>query len=109
MATAREQLKRYPARCTGSIHFHELDLSAIESASRSANDFKKKIDEADPAFRRLDIIIGNAAIAFSPLSTLSPDGYERTFAVNCLGHFVFITSLLGVCFGSLNSLIPAQY
>jgi NAD(P)-dependent dehydrogenase (short-subunit alcohol dehydrogenase family) len=96
VAEAQEQLKRFAGPSTGSVHFHELDLSSIETAKRSADDFKKKTDEAGKTIARLDIVIGNAGIAFPPLNTLSPDGYERTFAVNCLGHFVFITSLLGL-------------
>ena len=43
----------------------------------------------------MDIIVGNAGVAFTPLDVLSPDGYERTWAVNCLGHFVFIKTLMG--------------
>lgn len=68
-------------------------MSEIKSAKRSAEKLKEVIGEADG--RRLDIVIGNAGIAFAPLNKLSSDGYERAFAVNCLGHFVFIMSLLG--------------
>lgn len=92
VAFAQEEIKRNSAQAKGSIHFHPLDLSSIETAKRSANEFKNKTGEAG---KRLDIIIGNAGIAFPPLNQLSQDGYERTFAVNCLGHFVFIMELLG--------------
>lgn len=82
------------------MHFHKLDLSSIESSRSSAHSLKKKISQisADGDLGRLDIVVCNAAIAFSPQSILSPDGYERTFAVNCLGHFVFVTSLMGMRF-----------
>ena len=86
---AQEEIKRNSAQGSGSVHFHPLDLSSIETARQSAVEFKNK------ALGRLDIIIGNAGIAFPPLNQLSQDGYERTFAVNCLGHFVFIMELLG--------------
>jgi NAD(P)-dependent dehydrogenase (short-subunit alcohol dehydrogenase family) len=84
-------------------------LSSIASARRSAEDFKKRANAEGKSGGRLDIIIGNAAIAFPPLSTLSPDGYERTFAVNCLGHYVFITSLLGACFMPIYISIPYRF
>ena len=59
------------------------------SARRSAETFKFAVPE------RLDIVIGNAGIAFPSLSELSPDGVEMTFAFNCSGHFLFINSLMG--------------
>lgn len=92
---AQEEIKRNSVQATGSVHFHPLDLSSIETARQSAVEFKNKTDKAGKALGRLDIIIGNAGIAFPPLNQLSRDGYERTFAVNCLGHFVFIMELLG--------------
>lgn len=99
MAFAQEELKKHHPQSTGSIHFHELDLSSISSTRRSAEEFKKKIGIGEAGNEagagRLDIVIGNAGIAFPPQDVLSEDGVERTFAVNCLGHFVFITSLLG--------------
>lgn len=90
-AFAQEEVKLHPK--SGSIYFHELDLSSVDSSRKSAQEFKRAVAESGAA--RLDIIVGNAGIAFPPLSVLSRDGVERTFAVNCLGHFVFISELLG--------------
>jgi NAD(P)-dependent dehydrogenase (short-subunit alcohol dehydrogenase family) len=90
-AFAQEDPKLHPK--SGSIHFQELDLSSVESSRESAREFKKTI--AGNGEGRLDVIVGNAGIAFPPLSVLSKDGVERTFAVNCLGHFVFALGLLG--------------
>jgi NAD(P)-dependent dehydrogenase (short-subunit alcohol dehydrogenase family) len=90
-AFAQENLKLHPKG--GSIHFHELDLSSVEGSRKSAQEFKRTVEENSE--RRLDVIVGNAGIAFPPLSILSKDGVERTFAVNCLGHFVFVLELLG--------------
>lgn len=72
----------------GSIKFHHLDLSTIEGSRRSAEEFKKLEG-------RLDIIVGNAAIGVEPMDELSEDGWDRAFATNHLGHFAFVTSLLG--------------
>lgn len=75
-------------RLRGAIKFHHLDLSSIEDARRSAEDFRQSAD-------RLDIIVANAGVSMLNLSQLSRDGYERMFATNHLGHFTFITALLG--------------
>ena len=72
----------------GAIKFHHLDLSSIHAAKRSAEEFLRLED-------RLDIIVGNAGVSMLDLSELSPDGYERMFATNHIGHFTFITTLLG--------------
>jgi len=79
---------------SGDIHFHPLDLSSIESAKLSAANLREELDDTFKP-KRLDIIVGNAGVAFPTLDELGEDGYEKTFAVNCLGHFVFITTLLG--------------
>lgn len=72
----------------GAIKFHELDLSSIEDAKRSAEEFKKLEN-------RLDIVVANAGVSMLNLSELSRDGYERMFATNHLGHYTLITTLLG--------------
>jgi NAD(P)-dependent dehydrogenase (short-subunit alcohol dehydrogenase family) len=78
---------------TGTIEFHELDLATVSTSRRSAETLKSKIHKENSG--RLDIIVANAGTAFQTKDILSVDGVERTFAVNCLGHFVFITTLLG--------------
>jgi NAD(P)-dependent dehydrogenase (short-subunit alcohol dehydrogenase family) len=74
----------------GTIHFHALDLSAVHGARLSASALEERLKEGG----RLDILVNNAGIA-NMTPDLSPDGFERTFAVNCLGHFAFIDALLG--------------
>lgn len=77
----------------GMVYFHELDLSSVQKTVVSAKALKERIRSAGEG-ERLDILVGNAAVVTSS-SELSPDGYEKTFAVNCLGHFVFVNNLLG--------------
>jgi NAD(P)-dependent dehydrogenase (short-subunit alcohol dehydrogenase family) len=102
-AFVQEDLKLHSK--SGAIHFHELDLSSVESSRKSAREFNKTAEENGEG--RLDIIVGNAGIAFPPLSVLSKDGVERTFAVNCLGHFVFVLELLGTLLLPISAL-PAS-
>lgn len=70
------------------VRFHELDLASIATAKESAKRFRE-------VESRIDIIVANAGISLVNLAELSPDGYERIFATNHMGHFAFITSLLG--------------
>jgi NAD(P)-dependent dehydrogenase (short-subunit alcohol dehydrogenase family) len=83
------------------IIYHELDLASVRSAKQGSETLKariegeRRVEEESGGEKRLDILVGNAAIMFSPLDKLSEDGFERTFAVSCLGHFVFINELLG--------------
>ncbi|KAL8941609.1 MAG: hypothetical protein Q9211_001758 [Gyalolechia sp. 1 TL-2023] len=72
----------------GPIKFHQLDLSSIKGAKWSAQEFMKLEN-------RLDIVVANAGISMLNLSELSQDGYEMMFAINHIGHFTFITTLLG--------------
>lgn len=75
----------------GSIKFHQCDLSSIKGAKESAEAFKM-IES------RIDILVANAAISMAYRDELSPDGYEKTFATNHLGHMTLIMSLLGMTF-----------
>jgi NAD(P)-dependent dehydrogenase (short-subunit alcohol dehydrogenase family) len=85
---------------TGTVYFHELDLVSVRKTRASARALQERIKSAGGG-ERLDILVCNAATV-STSSQLSPDGYDKTFAVNCLGHFVFVNSLLGAwsCFAS---------
>ncbi|KAL8857331.1 MAG: hypothetical protein Q9178_006097 [Gyalolechia marmorata] len=73
----------------GAIKFHHLDLSTVDGARWSAEEFKKLED-------RLDIVVANGGVSMLAQNELSQDGYERMFATNHLGHFVFVTTLLGL-------------
>jgi NAD(P)-dependent dehydrogenase (short-subunit alcohol dehydrogenase family) len=63
----------------------QLDLSALASVRRFADEFTSHYD-------RLDILINNAAIMRTPFKK-TPDGFENQFATNHLGHFA-LTGLL---------------
>ncbi|KAI9839377.1 MAG: hypothetical protein M1838_004344, partial [Thelocarpon superellum] len=71
----------------GPIRFLALNLSSIRDVQQSAQEFLKLES-------RLDLLICNAGVALAYRDELSPDGYERTFATNHLGHFVLVTTLL---------------
>lgn len=84
IAAAKERLQGKG----GAIKFHLLDLSTIAGAKESAEAFHR-------VESRLDIVVCNAGISMAYRNELSKDGYERMFATNHLGHFTFVTNLLG--------------
>jgi NAD(P)-dependent dehydrogenase (short-subunit alcohol dehydrogenase family) len=70
----------------------ELDLSSLESVRSAAAACGSLIErrEAEP----LQALICNAGGRFDGPPKYSPEGYELTFATNCLGHFLLLHLLL---------------
>jgi NAD(P)-dependent dehydrogenase (short-subunit alcohol dehydrogenase family) len=64
------------------------DVSSADSIRLFADEFKDRYD-------RLDVLINNAGAVFGKRQT-TPDGFERTFAVNHLGAFLLTCELLPV-------------
>jgi len=63
-----------------------LDLGSLESVRRFAS-------AIDPGLR-LKALVCNAGLQMTHGPRLSPDGFEQTFAVNHLGHFLLANLLL---------------
>jgi NAD(P)-dependent dehydrogenase (short-subunit alcohol dehydrogenase family) len=89
---------RNPEKCTtyeaqirrdsGNSHVDYLlaDLSSLAEVKKQAENFKNKYD-------RLDVLINNAGGYFTKKMT-TVDGYEITFALNHLAHFLLTNELL---------------
>jgi NAD(P)-dependent dehydrogenase (short-subunit alcohol dehydrogenase family) len=69
-----------------AIHVIKCDLSDLQSVRGAAEELKKKLFN-------INILINNAGGAF-PERTFSKDGFELTFAINHLGHFLLTQSLM---------------
>ena len=70
----------------------KLDTSSLESVRKAAAEFRNLLDSGEvPSF---DALLCNAGGRHNGPTTYSPDGYETTFATNCLGHFLLIELLL---------------
>lgn len=68
----------------------KLDTSSLASVREAAKEFRTMLDLGHvDAFQAL---LCNAGGRFDALS-YSPDGFETTFATNCLGHFLLIELL----------------
>jgi NAD(P)-dependent dehydrogenase (short-subunit alcohol dehydrogenase family) len=74
-------------RVTGNtnVRMMELDLASLESVRGFALNFQKE-------FNRLDVLVNNAGGYYGYRKT-TREGFEYTFGVNHLGHFV-LTNLL---------------
>lgn len=65
-----------------------LDLGSLDSVRR----FVQEVESRDLA---LQALVCNAGVQLHSGPRLSPDGFELTFAVNHLGHFLLTNLLLG--------------
>lgn len=75
-----------------SVTMLELDTSSLASVRNAVAQFHtlREAGEVEP----LDAIACNAGGRFDGEVSYSPDGYETTFATNCLGHFLLVELLL---------------
>ncbi|CAA9507583.1 MAG: hypothetical protein AVDCRST_MAG17-1775 [uncultured Solirubrobacterales bacterium] len=81
-----ETVAELRATGAGSVHLHVADLSSLEEVRRLAA-------EVEQTHERLDVLVNNAGIIAGERE-LSQDGYELTFAVNYLSHFLLTELLL---------------
>lgn len=70
----------------------ELDTSSLVSVRTAAATCRSLIERGD--VEPLQAVICNAGGRFDGEVKYSPDGYELTFATNCLGHFLLVELLL---------------
>ncbi len=72
----------------------ELDLNSIASVRAGAAHCKAMLRDGTSGDGELVSIVCNAGAQFRGPVTYSADGYEETFAGNCLGHFLLTNLLL---------------
>jgi NAD(P)-dependent dehydrogenase (short-subunit alcohol dehydrogenase family) len=80
-----------------SIDLMICDLSSMNSIRRFAQEFKRKYD-------RLDVLVNNAGAMFNKRE-VTPEGFERTLAVNYLGPFLLTHELMDLLKSSAPSRI----
>ena len=69
-----------------------LDLSSLASVRSAAKEVQRLIAEGH--IEHLDALLCNAGAQFRGPISYSKDGYEETFAINYLGHFLLVNLLL---------------
>ncbi|MGA2683301.1 MAG: SDR family oxidoreductase [Candidatus Bathyarchaeia archaeon] len=80
-----------------SVDLMICDLSSMDSIRRFAQEFKRKYD-------RLDVLVNNAGAMFNKRE-VTPEGFERTLAVNYLGPFLLTHELMNLLKSSAPSRI----
>jgi NAD(P)-dependent dehydrogenase (short-subunit alcohol dehydrogenase family) len=87
-AAKAEMVAREIAQSTGAtdVDYILCDLGSLTQVRQLAETFSRK-------YPRLDVLINNAGI-FAPQRMLTEDGYEKTYQVNYLSHFLLTHLLL---------------
>jgi len=70
-----------------NIHFMKLDLGDLESVRNFAKEWQSKNIQ-------IDCLINNAGVMAIPSRKTTKDGFEMTFGINHLGHFLLTNLLL---------------
>jgi NAD(P)-dependent dehydrogenase (short-subunit alcohol dehydrogenase family) len=70
-----------------------LDVSSLASVRAAAAQLQAMVRDGEVA--PLHVLMLNAGAQFLGDTAFSVDGYEQTFATNCLGNFLLINLLLG--------------
>jgi NAD(P)-dependent dehydrogenase (short-subunit alcohol dehydrogenase family) len=83
--SAGRRLEAHSRRFEAPIRFCRVDLASLADVRRAA--------AALPLDARLDALVNNAGARFDSYSA-TVDGFERTFAVNHLSHFLLTALLL---------------
>lgn len=68
------------------IHIIQCDLADLASVQRAAEQIKTELDS-------VDVLINNAGGMFNKRE-LTKDGFEKTFVINHLGHFLLTQTLM---------------
>lgn len=92
---AREEIVKKSGNGLVDVMF--CDLSSTDSVRKFAKEFKDK-------YKRLDVLVNNAGAFFSKRQ-VTPEGFERTLAVDYLGHVLLTHELLALLKSSAPSRI----
>ncbi len=72
----------------------QMDLNSVASVRAGAAQCKEMLHTATSTNGELESIVCNAGAQFRGPVSYTADGYEKTFAGNCLGHFLLANLLL---------------
>ena len=95
MEAAATELRKLSNRSVMTV---ALDTSSMESVRRGAKALKELLSRRE--ISRPSSLIFNAGMQSLRAPEYTVDGFERTFATNCLGHFLLLNLLIDdVCDG----------
>ncbi|KAI0446711.1 NAD(P)-binding protein [Xylaria telfairii] len=85
----------------GQISFLPLDLSDLST-------IKPAIDTFTAQQQRLDVLVNNAAVMYSPEGSIDAQGNELQFGTNCLGPYLLYKLLLPLLTRTASSSLTAS-
>ncbi|EFC43844.1 predicted protein [Naegleria gruberi] len=101
----QDYLKEHPERneteLKSQITALKLDLASFKSIHQFVSEIKSLIDSSK--IPPLHSLVCNAGLQYANKLVLTEEGYEATFGVNHLGHFLLINLLLPLFTKSTNS------
>jgi NAD(P)-dependent dehydrogenase (short-subunit alcohol dehydrogenase family) len=77
-----------------NVQVLQLDLDSLSSVREGATRCKQLLQTGSENDANLQGIVCNAGAQFNGPVSYSADGFEETFAGNCLGHFLLVNLLL---------------
>lgn len=86
--------KELRAETGARVEVLAMDLNSLASVRAGASRCKELLRSGGLRDAELQSIICNAGVQSRGPITYSADGYEETFASNCLGHFLMVSLLL---------------
>ena len=86
--------ERLRTETSAKIATLDMDLNSLASVRAGVESLKATLRPDPPGNRNLQGIVCNAGAQFHGPVSYSVDGYEETFASNCLGHFLLVNLLL---------------
>jgi NAD(P)-dependent dehydrogenase (short-subunit alcohol dehydrogenase family) len=86
---------------SADIELMKMDISDFDSVRQFANEFIKK-------YSKLDLLLNNAGIMWTPQKVTSKQGHELQFATNHLGHFLLTGLLMPLLKSTPNSRVVTQ-
>ncbi|WFR67515.1 SDR family NAD(P)-dependent oxidoreductase [Curtobacterium flaccumfaciens] len=88
---AVDRLTALPGR-TGSVRAMALDLASLASVREFADEVERRVREG--SLPPVHAVVCNAGMQTGANQMTTVDGFESTFGVNHLGHFLLVTELL---------------
>lgn len=96
---AEQEIKQ---RCkSADVTLMKLDISDLDSVRLFADEFLKK-------YSKLDLLLNNAGIMWTPQKEITKQGQELQFATNHLGHFLLTGLLMPLLKATPNSRVISQ-
>ena len=87
-AKSKEAIKKIGGELGSRVHFISMDLADLGSIFKATSEIARRFPG-----RKVDLVVANAGVSPEVYSK-SSQGYEKSFAINVLGHHVLLKASL---------------